>query len=51
MKFKEYTIQLAICVKTDEMENKIFSKGFFYDIAMARCSSSSDLETLVLVLE
>jgi hypothetical protein len=29
MKFKEYTIQLAISVKTDEMGNENFSKGFF----------------------
>jgi hypothetical protein len=29
MKFKEYTIQLTISVKTDEMGNKNFSKEFF----------------------
>jgi hypothetical protein len=29
MKFKEYTIQLAISVKTDEMENKGFPEEFF----------------------
>jgi len=29
MKFKEYTIQLTISVKTDEMGSKNFSKEFF----------------------
>jgi hypothetical protein len=51
MKFKEYTIQLTISVKTDEMGNKNFFKGFFYNIVMARCSTSSNLEALGLVLE
>jgi len=31
MKFKGYTLQLTISVKTDEMGNKNLSKGFFYD--------------------
>ncbi len=45
MKFKGYTLQLTISVKTDEMGSKNLSKSFFYNIAMA------SLEALGLLME
>ena len=35
VKFKELTIQLAISVKTDEMEGNDLLKEFLYDIVIA----------------
>ena len=51
MKFKEYTIQIAISVKTNEMGNKDFPEQFFLEIVMAKRSTSSSLEALGLILE
>ena len=51
MKFKEYTIQLTISVKTDEMGNKNFSKEFFLRYRYGQMLYFFKSRALGLVLE